>query len=125
MSDIEVLTRWYAVMLIVSALLHTFVAFRCAWAVYRNHLKREVRIVILGTLALTATAGGEAWLRAWGRVQQWVCGIVPTQANPELALVALIVADIGLLVWVVAMELTTHLGLVPPTTPHRRAEDPK
>lgn len=123
--NIETISSWYAVMLLVKALLLTLMTTRCAWAIYKNHLEHKTRIVIWGTGTLALTVGIESWIRAWGRVQQLVNGIMPTQSNPEIALAALVLSNIGLLVWIVAIEFTTHLGIVPSGQPHRREGDPR
>lgn len=117
-------TRMYTVGLVIKALLLSGLALRCVWAVYKNHLERRVRIVVWGTLAVAATSSLESWVRALGRVEQWMCGIEPTQMNPELALAALMLTNVGLLAWIVTMEVTTHLGVVDPEF-HRREDDPK
>jgi len=121
---IEMITRLYTVMLLVHAMLFTLLFFRCVWAIYNNHLDRKVRIVIWGTAALALTASVESWVRAWGRVEQWMCGILPTQQNPEVALFFLAVANVGLLVWMVTLEITTHLGIIPNGQYNRRVDDP-
>lgn len=122
--SLEIITRGYTVMLLIRALLLTLLLSRCTWAIYKNHLKRSVRIVIVGTAILSATAGLDAWVRAWGRVQQWVCGILPTQSNPGLALFTVALANVGLLVWMVIIEITTRWGIVSDDTPRRRETDP-
>lgn len=109
--SIEILTRGYTVMLVVKALLLTLMFSRCAYAIYRNHLEKKVRIVLYGTAIYTLTVGIETWIRAWGRVEQWVCGILPTQSNPEVALIALTISNLGLLAWIMAVEVITHLGI--------------
>lgn len=109
--SIEVITKLYTAMLIAKALSLSLVTARCSYAIYRNHLEKRVRILLFGTAALTATAAIESWVRSWGRVHQWMCGIEPTQANPELALAAIVLANMGLVAWITTMETTTHLGI--------------
>lgn len=122
---ITLISQIYTVMLIARALMLTLLFVRAAWAIYRNHLEQRARIVIIGTAVLASTGAVEAWVRSWGRVEQLLAGIAPTQANPELALISLIIANIGLIAWITTMEVVTHLGIVPRGTPLRRTNDPK
>ena len=113
----ELITRIYTVLLVVKALMLSLLTARCAYAIYRNHLYPRARIVILGTAAMSTTLAADSWLRSWGRIQQWISGILANQVNALPALITLLFANIGIILWIMSMEITTGLG-IKPGTPH-------
>jgi uncharacterized BrkB/YihY/UPF0761 family membrane protein len=119
------LTLCYALALIAVAVTYSLIAWLCAYRVYKNHLQKKVRWMLMGAGIHSITASFDYWGRAYGRFVQMTDKIIPNQADPIRSFLTLALLMLGLMFFLGVIEWVSTVGYVDPTVGGKRDDDPE
>lgn len=97
----------YTALLITTAIIYTIMLWRCCLTLYKNHLMKRTRVLMIGMSLYTFAMAHNNWARAYGRIQQHVRDIAPSQPNPEYALFAMALVTLSTLVLASVIEFVS------------------
>ena len=95
----------YVILLVLNTLLYGAMLASSLWAVWKNHLQRRVRILMIAASAFTCGATLDSVYRAWGRIQLRIQGLEPTGPFQSWgAFFGLVAHSLGLIVLTCALN---------------------